>query len=54
LNFFNKKNQNKNIFSFFKARNRNKEKIENKIDKDPKPNVDRRDSTKKPKGGSKT
>jgi hypothetical protein len=44
----------KTFFSFFKARNMNKEKIENKIDKDPKTITDRRDSTKKPRGGSKT
>ena len=37
LNCFNKKNQSKNYFLFFKARNRKKEKIETKIDKDPQP-----------------
>jgi hypothetical protein len=39
---------------FFLARNKKKEKIEKKIDKDPKTTADLRDSTKKPKGGSKT
>jgi hypothetical protein len=31
-----------------------KENTENNIDKDPKSTADRKDSTKKPKGGSKT
>jgi hypothetical protein len=44
----------KTFFVFFKERNKDKEKIENKTDKDPKPTADRRDSIKKSKGGSKT